>query len=66
MQGEWFIRLQVTMPRQAPFVVEQRTLFPSGFIGDYACTKIAQAFVPAIQELIQQVVTHQRFHEALQ
>lgn len=61
--GIWNITLTVTDDAGQRFTVREDYDFETSFYGETACNQTAQAFMPAVQNLIEKVVSHPVFQE---
>lgn len=61
--GKWLFTLTVSNQRQESFTTESSFGFSGSFVADKACQEVAQAFSPAVQKLIEDVVRHPRFSQ---
>lgn len=60
--GKWSIKLNVSSVRNPDgFTVESQHEFSTNWVADKACQQVAQAFGPALQDLIGKVVSHPQF-----
>ena len=59
--GIWNLALTVTDKAGRSFSVREDYDYESSFYGETACNQTAQAFMPAVQDLIQKVVKHPEF-----
>jgi len=64
-EGTWELTLVVTIGSQAPFTVERKYKFETSFIGEKACALGAQAFLPAVQDLLGAVANDPAFRKAM-
>jgi len=65
MSGKWYIDLTVTTKGGQSISVQTIYDYSSSFFGEAACNQTAQAFVPAVQELIKSVILHDEFPEII-
>jgi len=65
INGWWDLAITLTDPQGKSLSVENKYSFESGFDGRTACDRTAQALVPAVQDLIEKVVTHPEFAELI-
>lgn len=63
--GNWDIGLSIKSTNGASFSVSNKYIFKSGFDAITACNATADALTPAVQDLINKVVTHQDFKKLL-
>lgn len=60
--GKWSIKLNVSSNKNPEgFMVETQHEFSTNWVADKACQQVAQAFGPALQDLIGKVVAHPMF-----
>lgn len=59
--GEWQLDLSVSSKNNTGFTANSAYSYSSNFVADKACQQTAQAFAPAVQNLINQVVTNEQF-----
>lgn len=60
-KGVWFITLQLDSSNGKSMTVEEAYTFRSGFAASAACNNVAQAFTPAVQDLIAKVISSPGF-----
>lgn len=60
-RGEWDIGLRLTSTNGHALAVTEHYQFKSGFSADAACKNTADAFLPAVQDLVHQVITSPEF-----
>ena len=63
--GEWNIGIKLSSSNGASMYATENYLFESAFGGDTACKRAAEAFLPATQKLILQVVRSESFRSLL-
>ena len=63
--GEWNIRLRVNSSNGKSMSVSEHYEFESGFIADTACKQTAEAYLPAVQNLIGKLVKSPEFRSLL-
>lgn len=63
--GEWIINLRVNSSNGKSISVSEHYLFESGFIADTACKQTAEAYLPAVQNLIGKLVKSPEFKSLL-
>ena len=63
--GKWRIRMTFSSQGKEPFSVESVYEFPSHWIAEHACQKVAQEFVPAVQKFIKTVIEKQEFQDMM-
>jgi len=63
--GVWNLVLTITDDSGRSFAVREDYDYESSFYGETACNQTAQAFMPAVQNLIQRVVSHPTFKEMI-
>lgn len=61
--GNWTFLLTVSNQRNESFTTKSTFGFSGSFVADKACQEVAQAFSPAVQKLIQDVVRNPRFKQ---
>lgn len=54
--GEWNIQLRVNSSNGKSISVSEHYLFESGFVADTACKQTAEAYLPAVQNLIGKLI----------
>lgn len=59
--GNWTFSLAVANSRNESFTTKSSYGFSGSFVADRACQEVAQAFVPAVQQLIKDVVKNPKF-----
>lgn len=59
--GKWLFTLVVSNARHESFTTKSTFNFPGSFVADKACQEVAQAFGPAVQKLIEDVVQNPQF-----
>ncbi|GLS15043.1 hypothetical protein GCM10007935_24760 [Hydrogenophaga electricum] len=64
--GKWFFSVTVSSESDEGYSTSSEFPFESSFVGDRACQEVAQAFVPAVQRLIKDVVSDARFKKLAQ
>lgn len=60
-KGVWSITLQLDSSNGKSMTVEESYNFRSGFAASAACNNVAQAFTPAVQDLIAKVISSPEF-----
>jgi len=63
--GEWNIHLRVNSSNGKSMFVSEHYEFESGFIADTACKQTAEAYLPAVQNLIGKLVKSPEFRSLL-
>lgn len=63
--GEWDIGLRITSSNGKSIFVSEHYEFKSGFIADTACKKTAEAYLPAVQDLIGKLINSSEFKPLL-
>lgn len=63
--GTWDITLRVTSSNGRSVVVSEHYAFRSGFVADTACKQTAEAYYPAVQNVINKLVTHPQFRDLI-
>ncbi|MBI3561576.1 MAG: hypothetical protein HY080_07675 [Gammaproteobacteria bacterium] len=61
--GKWIFSLIVSNNKNQSFTANSTYEFSGSFIADKACQEVAQAFGPAIQKLIEDVVQNPKFRQ---
>jgi hypothetical protein len=61
--GNWTFTLTVANNRNESFTTKSTFGFSGSFVADKACQEVAQAFGPAVQKLIEDVVQNPRFKQ---
>ncbi|HEY4579962.1 MAG TPA: hypothetical protein VIG89_02910, partial [Candidatus Acidoferrales bacterium] len=61
--GNWTFSLIVANGRNESFTTKSIFGFSGSFVADKACQEVAQAFGPAVQKLIEDVVRNPRFRQ---
>lgn len=61
--GKWLFTLTVSNTRNESFTTKSIFGFSGSFVADKACQETAQAFAPAVQKLIQDVVRDPQFRK---
>lgn len=60
--GKWIIKVKVSSKEKPDgFSVDSQTEFSTNWVADKACQQVAQAFGPALQDLIQKIILHPQF-----
>ena len=59
--GNWSITLTVANNKSQSFTTNSTYPFSGSFVADKACQEVAQAFSPAVQKLIEDVVSNPQF-----
>lgn len=65
-QAKWMFTLTISNTRDESFTTKSEFQFPASFVGDRACQEVAQAFTPAVQQLIKDVISHSDFKQIAQ
>ncbi len=65
-KGKWFMKLAVSSNTNPGYAVDSAYEFSANWVAFRACQQVAQAFVPAVQQLISQVVSDPRFKQLAQ
>ena len=63
--SDWVFKLKAISSNSKSIVVNSKYEFEGSFVADKACSEVAQAFVPAVQELIHDIVRHPGFNKLL-
>lgn len=61
--GKWIFSLAVSNMRNESFTTKSVYGFSGSFVADKACQEVAQAFGPAVQKLIEDVVRDPKFKQ---
>lgn len=61
MNGIWTLRLTISFSNGSSFTVSESYAFTPSWYGETGCNQTAQAFMPAVQNLIRKVVSHSSF-----
>lgn len=61
--GNWSFTLTLTNARGESFTTNSKFGFSGSFIADKACQEVAQAFAPAVQKLVSDVVRDPKFRQ---
>lgn len=61
--GNWSFTLTLTNARNESFTTKSKFDFSGSFVADKACQEVAQAFGPAVQKLVGDVVRDPRFRQ---
>jgi hypothetical protein len=64
--GSWDIDVTVTSSNGKAMSLSEHYEFESGFVADTACKQTAEAFMPAVQNLVGKLVRAPRFRELVQ
>ena len=59
--GKWVISAKVNSSVSEGYEVKSRHEFSTNWVADKACQQVAQAFEPAVEELIEKIVEHPGF-----
>nr|VFJ60675.1 MAG: hypothetical protein BECKDK2373C_GA0170839_108316 [Candidatus Kentron sp. DK] len=60
--GYWDIKMTLSSNMyNKEYQVHSHYKFPTSYIAEYACRNVANAFNPAVQDLLNKVVTHPQF-----
>ncbi len=65
MDGTWDISVTIASNSGASFTVEELFDYKTSWYGETACNQMAQALMPAVQNVITKIVTHPQFNELL-
>ena len=63
--ANWIFKLKVTSSNSKSITVNTTYEFEGSFIADRACSEVAQAFMPAVQKLINDTIKHREFKRLL-
>ncbi len=61
--GNWITSLTISNSRNESYTTKSNFSFSGSFLGDKACGDVSQAFVPAVQKLIEGVIHDLRFKQ---
>lgn len=61
--GNWSFTLTVSNQRSESFTIKSQFGFSGSFVADKACQEVAQAFSPAVQKLIEDVIQNPKFKQ---
>jgi hypothetical protein len=61
--GNWAMELTISNSRNESYTTKSNFNFSGSFLGDKACGDVSQAFVPAVQKLIEGVIKDPRFKQ---
>lgn len=61
--GNWAFTLTLSNARNESFTTQTKFGFAGSFVADKACQEVAQAFGPAVQKLVGDVVRHPKFRQ---
>ncbi len=61
VDGAWNLQLTVKSSNGRSMTASQRYAFTSSWVAETACNQTAQALMPAVQDLIKQLVTQKKF-----
>ena len=59
--ANWTLSMSVKSPNSEGYTVSTKYAFDTSWTAEAACRNVADAFGPAVQDLLKQVVTHARF-----
>ena len=59
--GYWIISLTLKSSNGNSLTVKERYNYTTSFYGETACNQTAQAFMPAVQDLIGKIIHHPQF-----
>jgi len=63
--ANWQFTLKATSNKNKSVLIKSTYEFSGSFVADKACQEVAQAFAPAVQKLIQDMVSNPRFKTLL-
>ena len=63
--GNWTFRLTVSNGKNQSFTTDSIFSFSGSFVADKACQEVAQAFGPAVQKLIEDVIQNPKFKQSV-
>lgn len=61
--GNWMFTLEVTHSRNESLTTKSKFNFSGSFVADKACQELAQAFSPAVQRLVEDVIRDPTFKQ---
>lgn len=61
--GKWMFTMTLSNARNESYTLSSTYGFSGSFVADKACQETAQAFGPAVQKLIEDIVRHPRFKQ---
>ena len=61
--GKWMFNVDVSNSAGVSYKVNSVFEFSTNWVADKACQQVAQAFVPAVQNLIKDIVSNEKFKE---
>ena len=64
--AKWMFKIIISSEGKEPFTVDSEYDFSASFFGDRACQEVPKAFVPAVQQLINDIINHPKFAAMLQ
>ena len=59
--AKWMFKIIISAEGRESFSVDSEYPFSASFLGDRACQEVPQAFGPAVQQLINDIVNHPKF-----
>ena len=59
--AKWMFKIVISAEGKETFTVDSEYPFSASFFGDRACQEVPQAFVPAVQQLINNIIYHPKF-----
>jgi len=63
--ANWLFTLKLTSSNSKSIVINSKYEFPGSFVADRACAEVAQAFSPAVQNLINDIISNPKFKTLL-
>lgn len=63
--GKWMFTIKMTSNKNESVVISSSYEFSTNWVADKACQQVAQAFTPAVQKLIHDIVTNPDFGKLL-
>ncbi|HEY0913936.1 MAG TPA: hypothetical protein VGE22_03605, partial [Solimonas sp.] len=64
--GKWVMKMTLSSRTKPGYTVESQHEFSTNWVADKACQQVAQAFPPAVQQLIFKVVSDPRLKNLAQ
>lgn len=64
-EGVWYLQVTISDSKGKSFVVSENYDYKSSYYGETACNQTAQAFMPAVQNLVVKIVSDSAFKEMI-